>query len=106
MVNNYHEHDGRFASKRPSKPTETPMAERVARAICRRNGIDPDRKGNEAKWRWQEFMDDAAAAIEEMRIPDEAMENAWSGPERWNGDALGIWQDMIDAALGKVRAPE
>lgn len=39
------------------------LIEAVARAICIATGIEPDRKGNERDWRWQEFEPEARAAI-------------------------------------------
>ena len=40
------------------------LIERVARAICIASQMEPDRKGNETEFRWQEFEKEAIAAIE------------------------------------------
>jgi hypothetical protein len=72
------------------------MIEKVARAICSAEGIDPDRKGNETVWRWQEFEKEARAAIEAMREPTDAMREIgnWSGLPH-----VETYAAMIDIAL-------
>jgi hypothetical protein len=80
------------------------MIERVARAICTAAGIDPDRKGNETEWRWQEFEKEARAVIKEMREPTDVMVDAGDAVEpgvTGYTDALSHYQTMIDAALNE-----
>ena len=86
--------------------SETPeMVERVARAIYHRMGnlMGPD----EAPDDWADIGPDhdrardawfkvAAAAIEAMRVPTDAMLD--EGPPPPYMDAL-VWQSMLDAAL-------
>jgi len=43
------------------------VRERFARTICVAAGLDPDRKGNTEHWRWQEFLDEADAIIDELK---------------------------------------
>ena len=62
------------------------MVDRVAQAI----------KEVEFGNNWETM---ARAAIAAMREPTKEMKNAWTGPERWDQDALEIWHAMIDAAL-------
>lgn len=74
------------------------MIERVARAICKADGQDPDHEGeltDEGTFQWQSYVTDARAAIEAMREPTKAMIAACYPDE----DAGLIWRDMIDAAL-------
>lgn len=95
------------------------MIERVARAICKARGDDPDARGP-AVWqsgfypdhlfaRWRSYEGLARAAIAEMREPTEAMVAAGGREvqiDYENGreadrvtDATNCWQAMIDAAL-------
>lgn len=88
------------------------IVERVARVLCQRNGYDPDsiepgdlprvdgrlKNGDPGHFLWREFVAPARAAIEAMREPTDGMLEA-----RFGNDALGCWQDMIDAALAKER---
>jgi hypothetical protein len=95
------------------------MVERVARALCVRHGNDPDRlyvdrlgHTRDYPW-WQSYVDDARAAIEAMREPTEAMEEAGEDLVEWDsddcsgasfalyreGDAAKFYTAMIDAAL-------
>lgn len=69
------------------------MVESVARAICRQAGYGP----NEEDVNWDRYVQYARAAIEAMREPTEAMEDAAFSstltiPKRG-------YQAMIDAAL-------
>lgn len=83
------------------------MVERVAKRMCRRfntDGILPSgTSDNLSRWvddqveaEWQDWVDDARAAIAEMREPTEAMYVAGGMVE---GEAPDIWQAMIDEAL-------
>lgn len=86
------------------------MIERVARAICAGCGDNPDSVGEppsdvypvagHAFPRWFAYRAAARAAIEAMRVPDEAMDNAGA---RLTGISPGMadtaWRAMIDAAL-------
>lgn len=89
------------------------MVERVARAMCRAAGIDPDFRGEilsatggKAKWEYE--VPSARAAIEAMREPGEAViaavenkaeerYNAAPAMLRWYGE--DVWAAGIDAAL-------
>lgn len=77
------------------------MVERVARAICEREGYDIESlkagKYGEHANTWQDFLDDARVAINAMREPTEAMANEGHG-----GNPVKSYQAMIDAALGTV----
>lgn len=95
------------------------MIERVARAICQANQMDPDSKShiNGNAWHWEDYAKDARAAIEAMRDPTEAMKVAcWPNHHPWgknapdpterpemvrqmDADVTADWQAMIDAAL-------
>jgi hypothetical protein len=94
------------------------MVERVAKAICAANGIDPDEPvhGGGMEWSaWQEWEDEARAAIAEMREPtkwmrDEGMrahmKALYTGKTSIDSgidDGLKavdlIWPAMLDAAL-------
>jgi hypothetical protein len=89
------------------------MVERVARAICKADGRDPDSdftSGNATFPAWQAYQSRARAAIEAMREPTEAMIEAgglsdaarpYDGPE---GEGCQFYpaiayRAMIDAAL-------
>jgi hypothetical protein len=78
------------------------LVERVARAICTANGVDPDiehaDKFGEILVNWMNFEPQARAAIAAMREPTEAMIKAGTAHGgQTNTDV--IWQAMIDAAL-------
>ena len=90
------------------------MVERVARAICRAGGKNPDEVmlslGGEKTLMWEAFEDVARAAIEAMREPTEAMTAAGSRVDVWHSwcaagerivdDSAGdVYRGMIDAAL-------
>lgn len=93
------------------------MLEKMARAMCVASGIDPDRKGNETDWRWQEWLPEARAALLAIREPDarlaDAVEPSYSNPYGSEGPYGGgpfgdarppiadIWRDMIDAILNE-----
>lgn len=74
------------------------MVERVARAICTAAQIDPNRKGNETEWRWQEFETEARAAIEAMRKPTDAMVDALTS---YDSNPESLYDRAIDAALNE-----
>ena len=78
------------------------MIERVARAICVAAGLEPDRKGNETEYRWQEFVAEARDAIESMRHPTPAMIEAGEYADsegNATGNATRIWDDRRGASL-------
>lgn len=98
--------------------TDTPMKERVARAICRQTLIDLNSVFGcwqsdaaldaqvEAKWR--EYEREAAAAIAAMREPTEEMlEAGRRANELTDSNKLGLryvspdgaWRAMIDEAM-------
>ena len=72
------------------------MIERVARAIAEQNHGST----------WDEWIDEARAAIEAMREPTEAMINGLRIAQEC-GDSTAalwaplVWRAMIDAALGE-----
>lgn len=80
------------------------MIERVARAICTAHGEFPDTEtpyNPHVSHLWQHYIPSARAAIEAMRTPTEAMEEA-----AHYGEAPGEpnhfseeWEQAIDAAL-------
>jgi hypothetical protein len=89
--------------------TET-MIERVARAICVASGLDPDRPFSSSNYSketepqefaWHEYLPEARAAINAMREPTEAMEDAGnSATYIWIDEtSADVWPRMIDAAL-------
>lgn len=91
------------------------MIERVARAICLSEGLDPDFNydpnglgtiaGNDVRWKF--FVADAKYAIEAMREPTEVMLDAYwlnTGESkemriRVHSTAVRYFKAMIDAAL-------
>jgi hypothetical protein len=102
------------------------MIERVARAICRANGRDPDRlepgdapgidgqlpNGDPAHFVWKHYMDEARAAIEALREPTDDMIYVGEGycdfmlPSTHDNSGEGRrkefrmgWQAAIDHAL-------
>jgi len=91
----------------------TDMIERVARAMCRNRGLDPDEAtsgegrvfaggGSEFivhRRRWAEHSGDARAAIEAMREPTGEMLDA--GDAACAGANERVWPAMIDAALAE-----
>lgn len=79
------------------------MIERLARAICAANQMDPDSKShiNGNALHWEDYVKDAEAALAELREPSDEM--CAVGAEHWYGDdgkanALAVWQEMIDIA--------
>lgn len=85
------------------------MVERVARAIA---SADPDQAGQidgseMGDYFWEKYRDHymtlGRAAIEAMREPTEAMEDAGnSATYIWIDEtSADVWPRMIDAALGK-----
>lgn len=80
------------------------MVERVAKAICWKNGMNPDLTlgGDGVNFLWHEYEGQARAAIEAMREPTSWMLNeaVEIGLEQ-KGNVAGFeyWQRMIDAAL-------
>jgi len=66
------------------------MIERVARAIAEQNHGST----------WDEWIDEARAAIEAMREPTEAMINAGDRTDH-DVEATMVWRAMIDEALGE-----
>jgi len=77
------------------------MVERVARAICWKNGMDPDLTlgGDGQNFLWHEYTGQAIAAIEAMREPDDAMKDAGMDAI----DHLDAWALMIDSILKSTR---
>jgi hypothetical protein len=89
------------------------MIERVARAICRANGRDPDRlepgdapgidgqlpNGDPAHFVWKHYMDEARAAIEAMRSPTRDVLTAFVDADVDTFVAGVRWEAAIDAAL-------
>ena len=88
------------------------MVERVARAICEADGVDPDKEIcgmgvqlpiGELAPAWRARLKQARAAIEAMREPTEAMTNQeglhWGYSCHVCGGLKEGWQAMIDDAL-------
>ena len=84
------------------------MVERVARAICKNRGWNPDVSNiaaNRFGMRWQAFEAEAREYIAALREPTEAMciagdvaQSAWE--DRYNGgNARKAWEAMLDSAL-------
>lgn len=71
------------------------MVERVARAICEVEKMNPD----DALGGWVHWTEAARAAIEAMRNPTEAMELAFNrqSAERFNWPMM--WAAAVDEAL-------
>jgi len=91
--------DTTTAASRNEDRAMTEMIERVARAILAANGGE-----GECAWDldWRDYVDDARAAIEEMREPTEAMVEVLYDPTVNTRSAVAAdWRDMIDAALGE-----
>lgn len=86
------------------------MIEKVARALCVANCDNPDEadfgflSDSVKGYAWQGYVPQARAAIEAMRKPTEAMEEAYecAVDVACLGEALGsdkAWAVMIEAAL-------
>ena len=82
------------------------MVERVARAICKAKGQNPD----DPRWirypgptyegiAWHAHEDSARAAIAAMREPIEAMINSAHDRIAGEGEIADVWCAMIDEAL-------
>lgn len=94
-------------------PKSPPMVRRVARALCKAAGYDPDTTEDicvhgdpESHYLWAKYRVRARAAIEAMREPTELMisegESACSLGigKPCDDEALPrVWRDMVDAAL-------
>lgn len=94
------------------------MIEKVARALCEAEGMNPDHESNEdmdeAAKLWTTYRHLARAAIEAMREPTAAMKLA--GADKHNGyyhteeqardDSGLIFTAMIDAALSAPNSTE
>jgi len=78
------------------------MIERVARALCWNNGMNPDLTlgGDDENFLWHEYVSGTRAAIAAMREPTEIMILAGVHHENM-GNMAGRWQAMIDAALAE-----
>lgn len=98
----------------------TDMIERVARAICRAGGKDPDETmielGGVRTPMWDAFVPIARAAIEAMREPTEAMVAAMGSDLTDEGEpragtqaslelSRAHWRKGIDAALNPPGEP-
>lgn len=85
---------------------ETSMVERVARAICQ-SFITSDHQGDDiarvVETLWDEWIDEARAAIAAMREPTEAMTDCSvitpDGFQPYPNTCETVWIAMIDAAL-------
>lgn len=86
------------------------MIERVARAIAKERGIDPDRaivtyeaKGGillpREQYEWPTLLREAHAAIEAMRGPAQDVLDELAAIDDLGSKA--VWQAAIDKALGK-----
>ena len=73
------------------------MIERVARAICEAERMNPD----DALGGWVHWRDAARAAIEAMREATEEMFEMGHSELIEGGDIHSAWHAMIDQALGK-----
>ena len=94
------------------------MVERVARALCKLDGVDPDGPTTRGSVNWKLCEEDARAAIEAMREPTQGMINILS-EAYFNIESVELdsqasatknakklvthiargWQAMIDEAL-------
>ncbi|MEJ0096075.1 MAG: hypothetical protein WDN46_22485 [Methylocella sp.] len=82
------------------------MVERVARALCRKDGVDPDAPrynmldGAISGKQWEDYADDALAAIDAMSEPTDEMITA--GYEALASVSYTspniVWRAMIDRA--------
>lgn len=90
----------------------TSMVDRVARAICWKNGMNPDLTlgGDGVNFLWHEYVAQAEAAIEAMREPSEKMVSVGVehrlkisifGAGGWKNDTRDLFKEMIDAALNE-----
>ena len=85
------------------------MIEKIARAIAKERGIDPDKaivtyeaRGGillpREQYEWPTLLREARAAVTSMREPSEAMiEVAYGARDH------GAWADMIDAILAETK---
>ena len=90
------------------------MIEKVARAICWKNGMDPDLTlgGDGQNFLWMEYEGQAGAAIAAMRTPTDEMKSEGDcympalmndGLMKAGYDVVGeVWQAMVGKALEPV----
>jgi hypothetical protein len=73
------------------------MIERVARVLHARDDYDG--------YTWHDYIPDARAAIAAMREPNEKMIDAGFKQQQivLSKPVEGLWQSMIDAALGETK---
>lgn len=95
------------------------MVERVARVLCAADRLDPDEDWRVSggimltvaiecgkAQRWRTYAPKARAAIEAMREPTQAMTDAGIvSNQRILHNCVGIWQEMISAALATSAEP-
>ena len=90
----------------------TSKLEEIARALCKKRGEIPDRRIQEygrtsySYPAWEDFREDAVAALEAMKNPteemiDEGRRKFWCDPEETELDegVKDAFNAMIDAAL-------
>lgn len=81
--------------------SKTPEIEKVARAICAKDGRGaPDSPGETYGFpRWRQYEPHARAALEAVREPSDAMLEA-AAHEEDKKECAAIYRAMIGAALG------
>ena len=77
------------------------MIEKMARAICEAQALDPDMKcydGDDGTWTlWEEFQTQAKASLECLKEPTDGMKQVVSA--NWGRRTWSDYQDVINAAL-------
>lgn len=81
--------------------SDASMIERVALALLA-DEHGPDLQPNDVPNLWPAFVQQARVAIAAMRKPTEDMVSAGLDADVGHYSATGVWEAMIDAALGEV----
>jgi len=86
------------------------MVERVARALCRADGIDPDGRDSQGRPWWPTYIQEARSAISAMIEPTDDMVIKEAGNKAGRVDLYraddpsynvrDIWSSMCNSALG------
>ena len=85
------------------------MKEKIARALCKQRGFDPDRKFNDGEPWWTVYLGQADAVMEAMREPGDKIaaqllcSDKWQSMDGKNGreqfmDPFDAWREILRLA--------
>jgi hypothetical protein len=76
------------------------MREKIARAMCWKNQMDPDAKShiNGNAWHWEDYLPDADAALDALMEPTAAMQMDGAVEFAKHSDSVRAFTSMIRAA--------